>query len=150
MATATKTRKPANKKAARPKMTATEARTFEATSEKSEDQVLEMLDARREESEQFAGCECSPYSDVFTFDRWIAQGRSVKKGEKSMCLHTFIPVRGRKNAAGQEEEPAEVAPRAERQDATARPKLRPWRVYLFCRCQTEKLTPGGKENKGAK
>jgi len=31
-------------------------------------------------------CKCQPYSDVFTFKRWLAQGYAVQKGEKALRL----------------------------------------------------------------
>ncbi len=31
-------------------------------------------------------CGCQPYEDVFTFNRWIAQGFCVKRGEHSIKL----------------------------------------------------------------
>ena len=38
------------------------------------------------------GCKCEPYSDVFTFQRWLAQGRAVRKGEHGTRILTLVPV----------------------------------------------------------
>lgn len=58
--------------AGKPKMTAAEAKEFEMYSETNAN-IVE------------AACEngCEAYVDVFTFNRWIAQGFAVRKGEKA-------------------------------------------------------------------
>ena len=34
----------------------------------------------------FAECGCEPYADVFTFNRWKAQGYFVRRGEHGVRL----------------------------------------------------------------
>ena len=36
-------------------------------------------------------CGCDPYSDWFTFKRWIAQGKCVKRGEHGIKLLVYTP-----------------------------------------------------------
>lgn len=64
--------------------TASEARRFERISEASATQI--MLQVTSE-------CGCEPYSDVFTFNRWKAQGFHVRKGEKATKLATYVPAK---------------------------------------------------------
>lgn len=56
-------------------MSPEQARTFEGFSIMNVAKVVEAL-----------SCECSPYHDVFTFNRWRAQGLFVKKGEHGIRL----------------------------------------------------------------
>lgn len=74
----------ARKGSASANMTASEARHFEKISEASATQVMAAFD-----------CGCEPYSDVFTFRRWKAQGFHVRKGEKSFRLATYVKPRPR-------------------------------------------------------
>ena len=71
------------------------------------------------------GCDCEPYEDVFTFGRWIAQGRVVQKGEKGIQLPVVIHGTKETKAGGVEEITL----------------LR--RSYVFCRCQTTELEKSG-------
>jgi hypothetical protein len=109
----------------RPKMTAEEATSFTGYSAASILQVQTALDARKEEG-AYPECECQPYEDTFTFNRWAAQGRFVKKGEKSLRIATFVPIDSKKQDAAPEV------------DGEGRTCLRPTTAFLFCRCQTEK------------
>lgn len=68
------------------------------------------------------GCSCEPYADVFTFNRWRAQGRTVRKGEHGIKLP--IIVRGEKVDADTGERSGFSMRRAS---------------FVFCRCQTDKL-----------
>ena len=61
----------------RPRMTEQEAKSFGRYSQQNAAQVM------RER-----GCACQPYRDVYTFNRWRAQGYGVKKGEKAIRLPT--------------------------------------------------------------
>lgn len=63
-------------------MTAETARTFNGYSVANAVTVTAALRDR--------GCSCEPYADVFTFNRWRAQGRTVRKGEQ----RTPSPRRG--------------------------------------------------------
>ena len=66
-------------------------------------------------------CGCEPYEDVFTFKRWIAQGLVVRKGEHAVRISTYAPIT--------DKETGEIIGR------------RPWRSAVFCRHQTDLLTP---------
>ena len=58
-----------------PTMTATAAKSFGGFSTANAAAVMAAL-----------GCGCKPYMDVFTYNRWRAQGRQVAKGEKAIRL----------------------------------------------------------------
>lgn len=63
-------------------------------------------------------CDCQPYRDVFTYQRWLAQGFRVKRGEHGISIPT---VRG-----------------LERQDpdtGTVKQIRLLRRSVVFCRCQ---------------
>ena len=66
------------------------------------------------------GCTCQPYADVFTFGRWIAQGRAVRKGEHGIKLPVIIHGEKVDQESG------------ERSGFTMRRTS-----AVFCRCQTE-------------
>lgn len=101
----------------RPKMTADEARSFDATSLRSFSEVMEQLQ-----------CECLPYRDVYTFRRWKAQGYYVRKGQKAIQYSTWIkPDNGR----GDDDE------NDDDQEQREDPQLIMKRVSVFCRCQVE-------------
>jgi hypothetical protein len=102
-------------KSGRPKMTAKEAREFEMYSEKNAG-IVEEAAAER-------GCECVAYESIFTFNRWIAQGRVVKKGEKA----TFIEVPNFREVVD------------EATGKTKKIKVGTRRAAVFCKCQTKKL-----------
>ena len=89
------------------KMSATEARTFDRYSVGNA--ALVMMQR---------GCGCEPYRDVFTYNRWRAQGFQVQKGEKAIRLPHVRTVRVRDEKTGEESE---------------RRLLRSSSV--FCRCQ---------------
>ena len=63
------------KKSKRPSMTAEEAQWFSRISKANIALCLAHFD-----------CGCSPYTDLYTFKRWKAQGYHVKKGEKGLRL----------------------------------------------------------------
>jgi hypothetical protein len=60
----------------RAKMTPEEARQFDGVS------VANYAMAKA----AFASCGCEPYADVFTFNRWRAQGYYVRRGEHGVKL----------------------------------------------------------------
>lgn len=62
------------------------------------------------------GCNCQPYTDWFTFNRWLAQGLAVKKGEHGTKLSIF------------------VVKDVEKDGKTDTKKI-PWTTTVFCRCQ---------------
>jgi hypothetical protein len=64
-------------------------------------------------------CGCVPYVDVFTFNRWRAQGRVVRKGEHAVKIHTYAPIT--------DKETGQVIGK------------RPWRSAVFCRHQTDEV-----------
>ena len=66
------------------------------------------------------GCGCQAYEKVFTFNRWKAQGFSVKRGEKSISLPLV------RNVESEDEETGEV--KTHKLLASS---------HVFCRCQVE-------------
>ncbi len=76
---------------AQPKMTSTEARSFDRFSVANAATVM-----------QARGCGCEPYVDVFTYNRWKAQGMQVQRGEKSIKIPTIRRIE-RENADGERE-----------------------------------------------
>jgi hypothetical protein len=63
------------------KMTAQEARTFSTYSDENAAFVEESFD-----------CSCQAYTDIFTYNRWKAQGMQVQKGQKAAKIKTYIPI----------------------------------------------------------
>ena len=122
-------------KTARPPMTASDAVSFSGFSISSELQVNWAIKERRE-SGIHADCSCRAYDDVFTFNRWIAQGSAVVKGEKAMHVSSFVPV-------------GDKATDGKATDGTGeRQRMIPKNLFLFCRCQVAPIAPraakGGK------
>lgn len=97
--------------AGKPRMTAAEAREFEMYSETNANIV-----------ENACPNGCVAYEDVFTFNRWIAQGFVVMKGQKSTKI-TVYTKRETVDATTGEKKFARV----------------PRPVSVFCRCQVTKL-----------
>ena len=94
----------------RPAMTPGQARSFDRFSVASAMQV----------ALQRTGCGCNAYEDVFTFNRWKAQGMSVKRGERSIVLPMVRTI---------ETEDAETGEERSRRLLTS--------SHVFCRCQVE-------------
>lgn len=69
------------------------------------------------------GCTCEPYTDWFTFRRWLAQGYHVKKGEHGVKLGIIISEEQTKTVDGEE---------------TKMQHNRPWMTTVFCKHQVEK------------
>lgn len=90
----------------RPAMTPDQARSFGTYSAENATTVVVGLE-----------CACEPYKDVFTYNRWKAQGLQVQKGMKSIK----IPVYG---SSTDEDEDGNTVSRNYR--TTGR---------VFCRCQ---------------
>jgi hypothetical protein len=67
-------------------------------------------------------CNCQPYIDVFTYNRWTAQGYHVKKGEHGIHISTFVPIK-KQNENGE----VKIVGRV------------PKTSVVFCRCQVEKI-----------
>ena len=102
-----------------PPMTADEARSFPAGERVSS--IIRVTQALTERA--LPDCHCEPYTDVFTFRRWIAQGRAVRKGEHGIPLPVVV-------------ERTTVAT-DELGDETSRTARILQRSYVFCRCQTK-------------
>lgn len=95
-----------------------DARSFDSFSVANAAAVLAAIQQR--------GCSCQPYEDVFTFQRWIAQGRAVRKGEHGIRL----PVIVERSAQKRNDETGEEETRT----------YRLWRLsHVFCRCQTDPI-----------
>jgi antirestriction protein ArdC len=98
-------------------MTADQARSFDGFSEGNA-MVLAM-------AAKAHSCSCAPYADWFTWARWIAQGRVVKKGEHGIKLDIYI---GTEKVEKQDDGTEKVTRGS-----------RPWTTTVFCRCQTQEL-----------
>lgn len=99
-------------------MSELEAKKFESFSEQNYEAVKAELD-----------CECEPYVDVFTFNRWKAQGYSVIKGEKAIRIKTVVSKEIEDKKTGDKEL-----------------KKFPKQACVFCRCQVEKREKKGVRN----
>ena len=91
------------------KMTATEARTFTATSPENAAFVEEIFT-----------CNCQAYVDIFTYNRWKSQGFQVRKGEKAAKIKTYIPIKNKDDKGN------EIV-------AYMKPRI----TSVFCRCQVK-------------
>ena len=60
-------------------MTAAEARSFDRYSNANAASVMTALQ-----------CGCRPYEDVFTYNRWRAQGQQVQRGQKAIKLPVIV------------------------------------------------------------
>lgn len=63
------------------RMTADEAVQFSTHSPENIATILDSLT-----------CSCQPYIDTFTFVRWKAQGRFVRRGERGIRVAGFRPI----------------------------------------------------------
>lgn len=102
----------ATNKPKKPAMTAQEARYFETLS------VPHWATLAAESANK--GCNCSPYADWFTYNRWEAQGMQVQKGEKGIKLQIWIASKRVDLKTGEE--------RIDRIPKT---------TSVFCRCQVK-------------
>ena len=93
----------------KPKMSVVEATTFEHESEYNNALVEEILSETRD-------CGCEPRVDVFTYQRWLALGFQVQRGEHGIKLQTWVPVD---------------------KDNPDKSKLIPRFTTVFCRCQVK-------------
>jgi len=96
----------------KPLMTAEQARRFETLS------VPHYAILAAESANK--GCNCSPYADWFTYNRWQAQGQQVQKGQKGISLQIWVNSRRIDEKTGEE-----------RIDKF--PKI----TSVFCRCQVK-------------
>lgn len=75
------------------------------------------------------GCSCEPYQDVYTFARWRAQNRTVRRGEHGIRL------------------PVIVTGSREVRDDDGTAQVRAYKLLrtscVFCRCQTDEI--GGRK-----
>ena len=95
-----------------PTMTAAEAKDFDRFSVANAATVESSLQ-----------CSCEAYTDVFTYNRWKAQGFQVMKGEKAIRIPTIRTIK-KENEEGEE---------------TTRSMKRT--SYVFCRCQVQEIDP---------
>ncbi len=91
------------------KMTASEAKSFERFSMANAVAVKTALE-----------CGCEPYTDVFTYRRWAAQGMQVQRGERAIKLPILF---------SRTEVDADTG-----ESVTTR---RRGRAAVFCRCQVK-------------
>ena len=92
-------------------MTAVQAKTFDHTSAENA-QIVEM----------FRPCECEAYQDIFTYNRWKAQGYQVRKGEKGTAIVGYKTVDKEDKKTGET-----------KKVTFARTN------HVFCRCQVDKI-----------
>ena len=89
------------------KMTAETAKAFDSYSARNAAIVMSQL-----------SCECIPYEEVMTYQRWKALGYQVKKGEHGIKLSTYKTYTV--------EDDGEIVT-----------KRRPWKSTVFCKCQVK-------------
>jgi len=68
-------------------LTPDDARSFDGYSVANAVAVRQALGER--------GCSCEPYEDVFTFNRWRAQGRIVRRGQHGIALRVYVTATAR-------------------------------------------------------
>lgn len=68
-------------------------------------------------------CTCEAYKDIFTYNRWKAQGMQVQKGEKATTITTYSPITKEDKITGEK--------------ITFR---KPRKSFVFCRCQVKPIT----------
>ena len=95
-------------------MTKEQAQTFDRHSTTNAAVLLNTASAK--------GCNCQPYQDWFTYNRWLAQGYQVQKGEHGIRLTTWLTTT-KKNEDGEEVVTG----------------TRPKGYTVFCRCQVKKI-----------
>lgn len=71
------------------------------------------------EAAEERGCQCVPYKDWFTYNRWLAQGMQVKKGEHGVKLVTIITKQ------------------IQAEDGTVKTEQFKKIATVFCRCQVK-------------
>lgn len=69
-------------------------------------------------------CTCEAYKDIFTYNRWKAQGYQVQKGQKATTITTYSPITKEDEITG------------EKTIITRKPR----KSFVFCRCQ---VAPSG-------
>ena len=100
-----------------PRMTAEQATQFDTMSAQNAAIIKDQIP-----------CECEPYRDVFTFNRWKALGCHVRKGEHGIRIDIYT------------ERTIEDKETGEEKKVKARAK-----AVCFCRCQVDgnETTIGG-------
>lgn len=93
--------------------TAENATVFSHTSDKNR----AIVESARE-------CSCEAYQDIFTYQRWQAQGFQVQKGEKGTRIATYRPITKVNEETGEEEVKGQ----------------QPVYKTVFCRCQVKPAT----------
>ncbi len=97
-------------------MTAEQATQFE-THSLTNTQICALASALR-------GCECEAYRDYYTFNRWLAQGQAVKKGEKGTAITLIKSAKKTDPKTGEE-----------------KTVTYPSSTTVFCRCQVAPIQP---------
>lgn len=78
----------------------------------------ELIELQRRE-----GCECEPYVDIKSYNKWLEVGFKVKKGEKAMRLNAVV-VKKEQHENGKEDE---------------KRYFKSLKACVFCRCQVDAL-----------
>jgi len=99
-----------------PKMTSEQAQSFSGYSSANAAVLSAVAETK--------GCACEPYKQFFTYQRWLAQGFQVQKGEHGIRLTSWIAIT-KKDADGNEV-------------VTGR---RPKGYTVFCKCQVKAIEP---------
>jgi len=76
------------------------------------------------EAAEQRGCQCVPYKDWFTYNRWLAQGMQVKKGEHGVHLITIVTKETKTD------------------DGTIKVEQFKKVAVVFCRCQVKEAEHG--------
>lgn len=66
---------------------------------------------------------CEPYSDIFTYERWKAQGYQVRRGQHGARLSILINCDKKIDDSIEEREPVQKV----------------WHTTVFCRCQVDEV-----------
>jgi hypothetical protein len=65
-------------------------------------------------------CTCEPYEDIFTLNRWNAQGYKIIKGQKAIKINAYIPIDIKDDKGN-----------------ITKTITKPKTTCVFCRCQVE-------------
>lgn len=105
-----------------PRMTAEQALSFDRFSLQNAVAIRSAL-----------SCDCEPYEDVFTFNRWLAQGFAVQKGQKAVRITTWVDTRPTDRDDDGDDAPSKT-----------RPPKRPHTSFVFCRHQVGPVQKGAR------
>jgi hypothetical protein len=67
-------------------------------------------------------CNCEPYEDIFTFNRWSLQGFKINKGEHALKIITYVKFDIKNEKTGE----------------IIKTISKPKSTCVFCRCQVTK------------